>query len=261
MTTAEHQDAGENGMERDPAIQEKKALDAQTEHQITYWLNVIAPRRWKNDIQYWKRKQAVHSLLEKLHEENPELVREMAKNNYNRAATQDEQMERDRALFHAAAGTSRETRDQDERNHTADVVARLITENAREETRLVRLRAATWEKQVDYEDGIEGPSPQLEELRASTPNQHDRTVQRSKREMDRLEHIHSLSSEHSGWNERNRILEQVNGAMAEINRINSGTEYREKTEQEKQDRQKDGLTGWLKGMFRRDREGDKQEQG
>ena len=79
--------------------------------------------------------------------------------------------------------------------------------------------------------------------------------------MDRLEHIHSLSFEHSGWNERNRILEQVNGAMAEISRINSGTEYREKTEQEKQDRQKDGLTGWLKGIFRKDREEGEQEQG
>ena len=45
MTAAEHQDAGENGMEPAPAIQEKKALDAQTEHQITYWLNGIAPRQ------------------------------------------------------------------------------------------------------------------------------------------------------------------------------------------------------------------------
>ena len=76
-----------------------------------------------------------------------------------------------------------------------------------------------------------------------------------------MEQVYGLGFDHNEWQERNRVLEEVNGAIADINRITSGEEYRARLEQEERDEKKGGLTGWMKGMFRRDRDGGEEEQG
>ena len=123
------------------AMENQKALDAQTETLAADWLKDLPSGEWEKGIPDWKQERAVHGLLEKLDEENPELVSEIAQGSFNNAATPLEQRERDQALFRAAAGASQEAGDQDERDHTAGVVAMLITENARHEAESLRTNA------------------------------------------------------------------------------------------------------------------------
>ena len=265
MTAAEHQDNRNDRTGWDPAAQERKALDARTEAQASDWLNDLNSSGWRDEIPAWTRKQAVHGLLEKLHEEDPELVREIAQGNYNNAATRDEQMKRDRALFQTADEASQAAGDQDERDHIADVVARLITENARREAELLQTNAPIWEKQEDYDtvsdEKPEHAVPKFADGSAFTPEQQAELVEGSSQEISRLMQVYGLGFDHNEWQEQNRVLEEVNGAIADINRIRSGEEYRARLEQEEQDQQKGGLTGWMKGIFRRNREGEEQEQG
>ena len=215
MTAAEHQDNRNDGTGWDEAAQEKKALDAQTEAQAAGWLKDLPPGKWEEGIPDWKRERAIHGLLEKLDEENPELVSEIAQGNYNRAGTRDEQMERDKALFQAADKASQEAGDQAERDHTAGVVARLITENIRHEAESIREKAPVWERQTDYfpsGEQHEHAVPHSADGTAFTTEQHAELVARSTQEVHRLEQVYGLGFDHNEWQERNRVLEEVTGA-------------------------------------------------